>query len=67
MTVKLTPAQAKALGLDIPSASGRDRRVAPGPYHTRCHTCSEEFRTMASEDRHHAANPEHRRYEVVLP
>jgi len=68
MTVNLTPAQAKAMGLDVPvKVSKRNRKAAPtrGTYHTRCKTCGEEFRTMASEDRH-VHDTHHPRFETVL-
>jgi hypothetical protein len=33
---------------------------------TRCRTCREEFPRQVDEDRHHAANPTHAQYEVIL-
>lgn len=52
MPVRMTPAQLKALGVDPGRVKVRMRRTAKGPYHTLCTTCSEEFHTQASEDRH---------------
>ena len=66
MTVTLTAAQARQLGLDVPTTSKRTtRKTAPGPYHTRCHNCGELFTTRAGEDRHLDAT-HHPRYEVQL-
>lgn len=69
--VELTPAQAKALGIDV--ATGRARKskagehlTAPHPY--RCHPCGAVFPTYLSADKHlsreHAGNG---RLEAVLP
>lgn len=77
MTVRLTAAQAKALGVfdqgdpdtfpDLGKPKRTTRRTVRGdPYFTRCRACGFESRTLAAEDRHLAANPEHRRYELVL-
>lgn len=63
MPARLTPAQAKKLGIDV-KQKARVRKTAKGDYHTRCHTCDKEFHTMASEDRHVAGG--HNRFELVL-
>lgn len=63
MPVKLTPAQAKALGVDT-KQKVRVRKTAKGRYHTVCKGCGEEFHTAASEDRHVAEG--HNRFELVL-
>ena len=71
--VKLTPAQARALGIDPPDAvtaasapARRARRPAgPAHYHTVCHNCGEVFTTQAAETRHLDAT-RHARYELVL-
>lgn len=53
MTVRITAAQAKALGIDTKlGAKRRVRRTAKGEYHTECKTCGEVFTTSAAEDRH---------------
>ena len=65
MTVRLTPAEARRLGIDpTPTRTRTTRREAAGPYHTRCTTCGDEFTTIAAEDRHLTAG--HHRYELVL-
>lgn len=62
----LSASEAKRLGLDVPASSGRTtRHHASGPYHTICATCSEEFTTYASENRHVDAT-RHARYVLVL-
>jgi hypothetical protein len=67
VSVPLTPAQARAMGIDVPAARKQrsTRKAVPtdGQYHTRCR-CGEEFRTMASEDRHVALG--HNRFTIVL-
>jgi hypothetical protein len=67
VTARITAAQAKALGIDVPTKKKRTtRKTGVGPYHTRCRTCGEEFTTMASEDRH-VHDFHHVRYDLVLP
>ena len=67
--VRITAARARQLGLPgIPKSStkkGRVRRTAPGPYHTQCVLCREEFRTRVGEDRHVEATG-HPRYALVI-
>lgn len=64
--VHLTPAEAHRLGIDAPGARTRTtRRVARGPYLTRCR-CGAVFTTQASEDRHVAVAGGHLRFECVL-
>lgn len=63
--MKLSAAEAKALGLDVKGKPARQRRTARGSYHTVCHSCGEEFTTQASEDRHLTAT-RHARYELVI-
>lgn len=66
MAARLTAAEARAIGLDVkPTRARTTRKVAKGRYHTTCHTCGEHFMTIASEDRHLAAHPDHRRYELA--
>lgn len=63
---RLTPAEARRLGIDTPrSTSSRSRRTARGTYHTRCHDCGERFLTVASEGRH-LDDTGHHRFEVVI-
>ena len=64
MTVKLTAAQARALGLDAGKQRTTKRVVKGGGYHTRCEACGDEFTTAASEDRHVQAG--HARFSLVL-
>ena len=66
MPAHLTPAEAKALGIDVKGKGGRvrtTRKTAPGPYRSVCHDCAEVFTTRAGEDRHVA--PGHCRFDVV--
>jgi hypothetical protein len=65
MAVRLTPAQARAIGVDTAAPKRTTRRAAAGPYHTRCTRCGEEFTTEAAEERHLIA-AHHARYELVL-
>lgn len=76
MPVKLTPAQAKALGITaaavaVPASArprvrrGGDARVGPVPYHTICAGCGEHFSTRAAETRHLDAT-RHACYQLVL-
>lgn len=64
---RLTPAEARALGLPAPKARARTRttrKVVRGQqYHTVCKVCDEEFLTQAAEDRH-LADTGHARYEL---
>jgi len=64
VAARLSKAEAKALGLPVPKPT-KTRREASGPYLTRCKTCQEEFKTMASEDRH-VRDTHHARYEVII-
>ena len=64
----LTPAQARRLGLDVPTTgtgAGRTRKVARAPYRTRCTRCGTEFTSEAAEERHLIAE-HHARYELVV-
>ena len=66
MTVRITPAQARALGVDTPNSRRRStRRTASGPYRTRCTTCGDVFVSEAAETRH-LDDTGHGRYELVL-
>jgi len=66
MTARLTEAEARKLGLDVPKKKARTtRKTAAGPYHTRCKKCGEEFTTQAAEDRHLKVT-RHVRYELVF-
>lgn len=66
VVVQVSEAQARKLGIDVPKTRPkRDRRTARGPYHTRCHTCLDEFTTQASETRHNA-EAGHCRFDLVL-
>jgi hypothetical protein len=62
IAVKLTPAQAKALGVDTKSKR-TTRKTAKAKYHTRC-SCGEEFHSEAAETRHVAAG--HHRFDLVF-
>jgi len=64
VTVRLSPAEARRLGIDTPTTR-TTRRVARAPYHSRCTACGDEFTTEAAEERHLAAGGHHR-YESVL-
>ncbi len=63
MPARLTPAQAKALGLDVKHKS-RVRKTAAAPYASRCVVCGDEFPTEAAESRHVAGG--HNRFELIL-
>jgi hypothetical protein len=63
VTVRLTPEQARALGLDTKARRKTTRKTAEGKYHTRCN-CGEEFTTAAAENRH--VQPGHQRFTLVL-
>lgn len=67
MTIKMTNAEALALGMPAPQGKGRrtPRAVASGPYATACVECAEVFFSRAAEDRHFAET-RHPRYELVL-
>ena len=45
-------------------AKPKKSKAVRGPWHTRCRSCREEFRTEASQERH-CSTPGHRVYEVV--
>lgn len=66
MAVRLTPGQARALGIRVPPSAGVPRRTTrtavPGHGVSRCHTCGEVFTTDAAETRHVDANRGHCRY-----
>lgn len=66
MTVRITAAQARALGVDPKIGRTRTvkRAVKGTPYHTQCVTCGEEFTIQAAEDRHLAAT-RHFRYRLL--
>ena len=67
MPAHLTPAEARALGIDAPKA-GRTRttrKVARGPYASVCFDCGEAFTTQAAETRHLNAT-RHARYQLAL-
>lgn len=63
MTVRLTAAQARQLGVDT-KTKVRVRKTAKGPYHTVCKTCGTEFHTEAAEDQH-VVDTLHVRYQLV--
>ena len=66
MAARITAAEAKRLGIDVPQAKARKRSVAKGePYLTECHVCHERFDTQVAEDQHLDAT-RHHRYELVL-
>jgi hypothetical protein len=61
----MTAAQARKLGIDTPAAKAKTtRKVAAGPYWSRCTRCGEEFTSYAAEDRHLIAS-HHCRFEVL--
>lgn len=63
---RLTPAEARALGVDVPARQARTtRRTARREYLTRCHDCGETFPSVAAEDRH-LADTGHHRYDLDL-
>ena len=72
MAVKLTKAQARALGVSADSegtgppisAPPARKRKPKEPYHTRCRTCGEEFRSLSAEERH-LMEHRHARYDIV--
>lgn len=53
MTVRLSAAQAAALGL-VPGKGRSTRRTLPGVYWSRClaESCGQVFTSRAAEDRH---------------
>jgi uncharacterized C2H2 Zn-finger protein len=66
VTVNLTAAQAKALGLNVTTRTKTTRKAATnddGPYHTRCTSCGDEFTVQAAENRHVADG--HNRFEII--
>ena len=64
---RLSRADAKRLGLDVPASSpSRRRTVARAPYHTRCMSCGAVFTTQAAEDRHVDAVGGHVRFELII-
>lgn len=72
MTVHLTEAQAKKLGIDVKGAGRptkkrlRNTVAAADCAATRCVQCDARFERPVDEDRHFAANPSHRRYEMAF-
>jgi hypothetical protein len=64
MAARVTAAQARAMGANVPAAA-KSKRRARAPYHTMCTTCDERFLTEASEARH-SEETGHARYELVL-
>ena len=66
MAAHLTEAEARALKLPVKAARVRTTRKAltGQPYHSRCNSCGEEFRTIAAEDRH-LRDASHARYEWI--
>lgn len=65
MPIKLTPAQAKALGLEARTKIRQTRKTIKGePYWSRCTWCDETFTTQAAETRH-VEETKHTRYEVL--
>jgi hypothetical protein len=71
VTARLTPAEARALGLLDGTPTVRAAKVrttskrARAPYHSVCCKCQEVFTTEKSEERHDAAT-RHARYRLVL-
>lgn len=68
MSVRLTAAEARALGITGAPAARRKttrRTVKGAPYFTICKACGFESRTQAAEDRH-VNDTKHARYELVL-
>lgn len=63
---RLSRADAKALGVDVPAATRTTRAVARAPYHTRCMGCGAVFTTQAAEDRHVDAVGGHVRFELIV-
>lgn len=66
---RLTAAEARALGLTTRAARVKTtRKAAPSAdcASTRCVTCGAVCPRPKDEDTHFAANPDHRKYEVVL-
>ena len=67
MSVHLTPAEARRLGITESSKAKRTRKTVPvnecAP--VRCVACGELFGSQAAEDRHFQTHPTHRRYEMV--
>lgn len=66
MTVHLTPAQARKLGITPPAGKRRTRTATTNCLPLRCCTCGEVFTRPVDENRHFDTNPTHRRYEAVL-
>lgn len=64
--VRVTAAEARRLGVDVPGAASSAKRVARASYHTRCMGCGAVFTTQAAEDRHVDAQGGHARFELVL-
>ena len=72
MTARLTPAEARRLGVEVPTGQGAGRttrRSARAPYWSICCTCAATFTSEAAETRHAAMGDDwrtrHRRYATV--
>jgi hypothetical protein len=63
---RLSRAEARALGVDVPATTRTARTVARAPYHTRCMTCGAVFTTQAAEDRHVDIVGGHTRFELII-
>jgi len=63
---RLTRADAKRLGIELPASTRTPSRVARAPYHTRCMSCGAVFTTQAAEDRHVDAVGGHLRFELII-
>ena len=64
MTARISVAEARRLGIDVPAKTSRNRTVARGPYRSVCHTCGTVFTTYAGEDRH-VHDTHHARYSTL--
>ena len=67
--VRLTPAEAKALGLDVPVRRTKASRAlvpAADCLAVVCHVCGQEMTTDEAMSRH-TTEVGHLRYDVVLP
>jgi hypothetical protein len=67
VTVHLSEAEARKLGIDVKSKV-RQRRTAPGPYWTICtgpNGCHLEFHSRKAEN-DHVEETHHARYELIL-
>ena len=64
MPLKLTPQQAKALGIGPKKARTTRKAIKGEPYWSQCKTCAAEFTTVKAED-DHLAETSHPRYEIL--